>query len=264
MYLNTTRPKTVVAFSCAHADPDCPNDRFLWLGKLIYDICPDYVVDLGDGADMRSLNSYDSKYPQAIVNQSYEADINSYNDAMEKLRHTPNQRKYKRAAWFGFEGNHENRIKKALAHDPRIEGENYGVSFKHLNTDHWFTEYHEYDNSAPALVEYDGVLYGHYVASGNYGTAMSTKHHGYSLVEKLSCSATVGHSHKFSYYHKTDAYPYSTTGLVVGCFKGKAEAWAGQANREWRYGAVVKRELSNGEYDMQWISMSTLEKEYSA
>src|SRR6056300_993620 len=87
MYLTNTRPKTVVVFSCAHADPDCSNERFSWLGQFIYDVCPDYVVDLGDGADMRSLNTYDTRYPEAIVSQSYEADIKSYNDAMEKLRY---------------------------------------------------------------------------------------------------------------------------------------------------------------------------------
>ena len=262
MYIQNTRPKTVIVFSCAHSDPAVSNERFEWLGELIYDVNPTYVVDLGDGADMKSLNSYDGKYPQAVVSQNYQADIEHYNDAQERLRRKPNMRKYKRSAWIGFEGNHENRIKKAVAHDPRIEGDRFGISFKHLQTSHWFDEYHEYANSAPSLAYYDGVLYGHYVSSGNYGAAMSTKHHGYSLTEKLACSATVGHSHKFSYYHKADANPYPINGLVVGCFKGKEEAWAGQANREWRHGAVIKRYVENGNYDMQWVSLSALQKEY--
>ena len=58
--------KTAVVFTCAHSDPSVPNDRFDWLGNLLYDIRPDYVVDLGDGADLKSLNSYDTKYPKAI------------------------------------------------------------------------------------------------------------------------------------------------------------------------------------------------------
>jgi hypothetical protein len=49
---------------------------------------------------------------------------------------------------------------------------------------------------------------------------------------------------------------------VVGCYKGKDEGWAGQANKEWWKGILVKRELENGHYDPQWISMSVLEKEY--
>ncbi len=262
-YINS-RHKTAVVFSCAHADPLVNNERFLWLGELIYDVNPTYVIDLGDGADMRSLNSYDGRNPQAVVSQNYQADIETYNDSMEKIRHKPSQRKYKRASWFGFEGNHENRIKKAIANDPRVEGDKFGISFSHLQTDTWFDEYHEYDNSAPSLHSYDGVLYAHYVSNGNYGTAMSNKHHGYSLTEKLSCSATVGHSHKFSYYHKAEALPNPINGLVVGCYKGKEESWAGQANREWRHGVAIKRYLDNGSYDLQWVSMSALQREYGS
>lgn len=256
--------KTVVVWSCAHADPSTDNERFDWLASFLYDLKPDMCIDLGDGADMRSLNTYDTRYPQAIVNQNYEEDINSYNDSQERLRWKFRHSKKKRPFWVGFEGNHENRIKKAIAHDPRLEGQRYGVSFSHLQTKHWFDDYHEYSNSAPALVNYDGIIYGHYVASGNYGSALSTKHHGYSLVEKLACSATVGHSHKFNYYHKADARPSPLNGLVVGCFKGKEEAWAGQANQEWRKGIAVKRYVENGNYDLQWISMDALRREYGS
>lgn len=254
--------KTAVVWTCAHADPNTSNERFSWLGDLIEDIKPDYVVDLGDGADIRSLNTYDTRYPQSIVAQNYEKDIESYNDSMSRLWDRYKLSKRKRPFRIGFEGNHENRIKKALAHDPRLEGQKYGISFGHLQTDHWFDEYHEYTNSAPALVDYDGVVYGHYVASGNFGSALSTKHHGYSLTEKLACSVTVGHSHKFSYHYKGDAKPQPIHGLVAGCFKGKDEAWAGQANSEWRKGVCIKREISNGNYDLTWVSMKALEKEY--
>jgi hypothetical protein len=203
------------------------------------------VVDLGDGADMRSLNTYDTRYPQAIVSQSYQADIETYNDAQSRI-------------WDRF----KLKKKKAISVDPRLEGDKYGISFSHLQTDYWFDDYHEYKNSAPALVDYDGVLYGHYVASGNYGSALSTKHHGYSLTEKLSCSATVGHSHKFHYYVKADARPKALHALVAGCFKGKEESWAGQANAEWTKGVAIKRYISNGTYDLSWVSLAALEKEY--
>ena len=254
--------KTALVFTCSHTSPEVSNERFNWLGEFIYDLKPDYVIDLGDGADMKSLNSYDTRYPKQIVSQSYQQDIECYNDAQERLRWKFRHNKRKKPDWFGFEGNHEHRIKKAISLDPRLEGDKYGVSFSHLQTDHWFTEYHEYANSAPSLYPYDGVHYGHYVSSGNYGSAMSTKHHGYSLVEKLGCSVTVGHSHKFHYYHKPDSRPHPTNGLVVGCFKGAEESWAGQANSEWSKGVAVKRELENGNYDLQWVSMKWLEKEY--
>ena len=253
---------TAVVFSCAHASPKVDNKRFELLGNLIFDIRPDYVVDLGDFADLSSLNSYDTRYPKAIVSQNYGEDIEVAIDAQEKLRQKFIQRKVRKPLWFGFEGNHEHRIKRALQHDPRLEGKKYGISFDHLQTRRFYDEYHGYENGAPAIKSYDGVHYAHYLASGNYGTALSGIHHGYALTVKLSASITVGHSHKFSYFVKQEARPNPIHGLVAGCFKGKDELWAGQANQEWRKGVVIKRNISNGNYDLQWISMEQLEQDY--
>jgi len=99
--------ETAVVFTCAHATPEVDNSRFDLLGKFIYDLKPDYVIDLGDGADMKSLNSYDTRYPKQVVSQSYQADIEAYNDSQERLRWQFRHNKRKKPAWFGFEGNHE-------------------------------------------------------------------------------------------------------------------------------------------------------------
>jgi hypothetical protein len=254
--------KTAVVLTCAHASPEVSNERFTLLGKFLYDLRPDYVVDLGDGADMKSLNSYDTRKPKALVAQSYEADINHYNDSQERIRHYFRKNKRKRPAFYGFEGNHEHRIAKAIETDPRLEGTKFGISFSHLNTNKWFDEYHEYINGAPAIRSYDGVSYAHFIASGNYGSALSSVHHGHALVHKLGCSTTVGHSHKFHFYRKAESRPYPTQGLVAGCFKGADEAWAGQANREWTKGVVIKRGLEHGNYDLQWVSLAQLQREY--
>ena len=254
--------KTAVVFTCAHADPSVPNDRFDWLSDFIYDVRPDYVVDLGDGADLKSLNSYDTRYPKAIVAQNYESDIQCYNDAQERLRRKFRVMKKKRPAFFGLEGNHENRIKKAIANDPRLEGSKYGISFSHLQTDVWFDEYHEYNNSAPAIADYDGISYAHYIASGNYGTAMSGLHHAYGIIQKRHNSTTVGHSHKRSMFFKDDAHPHPTIGLVAGCFKGAKEGWAGQANLEWWKGVIVKRNIRNGYYEPEFVSLERLRDVY--
>ncbi|CAB4124439.1 hypothetical protein UFOVP59_15 [uncultured Caudovirales phage] len=254
--------KTAIVWSCAHSDPSVTNERFSWLGDLIEDIKPDYCIDLGDGADMRSLNSFDSRYPQAIVSQSYQADIESYNESQSRIWDRYRISKKKRPLRIGFEGNHENRIKKAIAADPRIEGAKYGVSFKHLNTDQWFDEYHEYQDSAPAIVDYDGVSYAHYFSSGNYGTAMSGLHHAYSLLQLRNHSSTCGHSHKRGIYFKDDAHPKGIIGLVAGCYKGGREGWAGQAQQAWWYGCVIKREIEGGVYEPQFVSLAALEKQY--
>lgn len=251
--------KTVVVYTCAHADPKVSNERFTWLGKFLYDIRPDYVVDLGDGADMRSLNSFETSKPNAVVSQSYEKDIDVYNDAQERIRWPFKKNKVKRPRYYGFEGNHEHRIKRAIEVDPRLEGNKYGLSFKHLNTDLFFDEYHEYENGGPAIANYDGVDYAHFISSGNYGTAMSGEHHAYNLLKKRLRSCTVGHSHKRNLYFRDDA---KAIGLVAGCFKGENESWAAQANDEWACGVWVKRRVENGYYDPQWVSIEALKAEY--
>ncbi len=254
--------KTVVVFSCAHADPSTSSERFRALGQFLYELKPDMVFDLGDGADMRSLNSYDDRYPKALASQSYEKDIDSYNLSQELLRHPFKHHRKKRPYWVGFEGNHENRIKKYLALNPRNEGEKYGVSFGHLQTDYWFDDYHEYENSGPAIATYDRVAYAHYFTSGNSSAATSGIHHAYTLVQNLGCSATCGHSHKRDLSFKDGALPYGNIGLVVGCYKGGEEHWAGQANKQWWHGVVVKRELENGMYEPEFVSLAQIMKMY--
>ena len=253
--------KTAVVFSCGHAKPEVSNERFSWLGRFLYDIKPDYVVDLGDGADMASLNSYDTRKPENIVSQNYEDDINSYNDSQERIRHEFNKHKKRKPKFIGFEGNHENRIKTAIAHDPRVHGVRYGISFSHLNVRRFFDDYHEYHCGAPAIECIDGVDYSHFIGAGNFGRAISGCHHAYGLVQKRYRSATVGHSHKRSMYFKDEA---NAIGAVVGCYKGGDESWAGQSNSEWWKGVLVKRNIDgSGLYEPQWVSMEALEREYS-
>jgi hypothetical protein len=251
--------KTAVVFTCAHAKPEVSNERFSLLGKLLYDVKPDYVVDLGDGADMCSLNSFDTRKPEMIVSQSYEGDIDVYNDAQERLRHEFTKSKKRKPTFYGFEGNHENRIRKAVELDPRLHGERYGVSFDHLQTSKWFDEYYDYEYGAPALREIDGVLYGHFVGAGNFGRPLSGKHHGASLIAKTLQSTTVGHSHRRSMFFEDRG---RAIGLVAGNFKGAKEGWAGQSNDEWWTGVVIKHNIEDGMYEPEFVSLERMKEEY--
>ena len=254
--------KCAVVWSCAHAKPEASNERFDWLASLIEDVKPDYTVDLGDGADLASLNSFDTRYPKAIVSQSYEADINSYNDSQDRLWSRYKTTKRKRPHRIGFAGNHEYRLNKAIQLDPRLEGSKYGISLSHLQTDHWFDDYHDYENSGPAIRDYDGVSYAHFFSAGNYGTAISGMHHAYALLQQRHSSAVCGHSHKRGVYFKDGAHPNPIIGMVVGCFKGKEESWAGQSQNDWWQGVTVLRNIENGWFDPEFVSMERLRKAY--
>jgi len=254
-----SKSKDILVFSCAHADPKHSNERFDWLGKYIYDTRPDMVIDLGDGADMVSLNSFDTRYPQALVANQYEKDIEVYNDSQSRLRHQFKKNKKKKPTWIGHEGNHEHRIKKYLAEHPRMEGEKYGVSFGHLQTDKWFDEYHEYKNGGPSISNYNGVDFSHFFSSGNFGTATSGVHHAYTVINNRHNSSVCGHSHKRDLYFKDGP---GSIGMVVGCYKGHEETWAGQANNDWWNGVVLMRDVDEGRFEPQFISLGMLEREY--
>lgn len=556
--------KTVIVWSCGHADPQASNERFNHLGNLIYDIKPDYCIDLGDGADMRSLNSFDTTKPTAVVAESYEKDIESYLDSQERLRHLFKKHKRKLPKWYGFEGNHclpkgtevlchpnewkliedtttddvvltldgwqqvqntlsrdydgvgysfgdtsvvtedhrvyyyngsgkldvkkakdvpqsldmpvstltgsgidytvdqlefmaialtdsyhgrndlvfyqsgnkaqvfrdlldrlgveyketarnrdithicgkelksvqtgyefhlkggydwnpidqnkaipdflysmsqdqfevflemmvfcdgsiptratssrvfygkkkicddmqalcvthgyraslteyrENRwrvnickaykrrvakkeeqikgevyclsvpslnfmarqgqhafftgnchrIKRALSYDPRLEGSKYGISFKHLETNRWFNEYHEYENSAPSIGTYDGVDYSHFFNTGNSPNATSGIHHAYTLLQKRHRSSVCGHSH-FRNIYFSDGMGAGTgkglIGMVVGCMKGREESWAGQGQKGWWKGAVVLRNVEDGYFEPEFVSQQQMREAY--
>jgi hypothetical protein len=49
----------------------------------------------------------------------------------------------------------------------------------------------------------------------------------------------------------------------VGCYKGAEEHWAGQANRQWWHGVVVKRELEDGMYEPEFVSLNQIMREYA-
>lgn len=255
--------KTAVVYTCTHTKPEVSNERFDWLGSFIYDLKPDMVFDLGDGADMASLSTYEDRYPKQLVARNYEADINSYNDAQERLRSKFRHLKRKKPFWVGLEGNHEYRIKKALSKDPRLEGTTHGVSFSHLQTDHWFSEYHEYDNSAPAIADYNGVSFAHYFTSGNSSQSVGGIHHAYSLLRARHHSSVCGHSHKRDICFDDAAHPSGLVGLVAGCYKGAEEPWAGQSNRGWWSGVVVLRNFNAGMFEPEFVSLDTLRKEYA-
>lgn len=249
-----------VAYTCCHSDPEYSNERFTWLGNFIYDLKPDFVIDLGDIAEMASLSGFDNAKPEVIVSKNYERDIATNGDAQERLRHKFIRNKKRKPYWVGMQGNHEYRINKALIANPRIYGDDYGLSPKHLEPDHWYDEYHPYQNGAPAVAQFEGINLAHYIASGNYGTAMSGEHHAYNLLKKMMRSTIVGHSHKLNVYWRPDA---KAIGAVIGCYKGGETSWAGQANNEWWKGVMVMHNTEDGWFDPQFVSQESLKRDYS-
>ena len=68
----------------AHAAPGYDNERFTAVGQFVMDERPEYVVCLGDWADLPSLSSYD-KGTRGFEGRRYQNDVASAVDAQDKF-----------------------------------------------------------------------------------------------------------------------------------------------------------------------------------
>lgn len=241
-----------------HAHPDHNNDRALWLSKFMADIKPDVVVNLGDAADMPSLSSYD-RGTKGFQGRTYKRDVDAHLDFQEKLWSEVKKRKKKLPYRVFTVGNHEQRIEKAVNHQPELEG-TYGLH--DLDLDRYYDEVIPYNGNTPGIVEIDGVLYAHYFVSGVMGRPIGGEHPAYSLLTKEFVSCTCGHVHTMDYCVRTTADGRKIMGLVAGVYQDYNSGWAGEVEKLWASGVAVKRHVDNGRYDLQWVSMQALRDEY--
>jgi hypothetical protein len=244
-----------------HAHPDFSNDRADWLGQLIKDVKPDVVINLGDAADLSSLSSFD-KGKASFHGRNYSSDIVSHLDFQERMWYPSRKTKKKQPRRIVLEGNHEHRIKRAIELSPELEGERFGVSFKDLDFDSYYQEVVEYDGQTPGIISVDGVSYAHFFISGVMGRPIGGEHHAHSLIAKNHISSTCGHSHLVDWSVRTNPLGKKIMGCVAGVYQDYRSPWAGNVNNLWWSGVVLKRQVEDGVYAPQFISMDQLRREY--
>ena len=246
----------------AHSQPDVSNERFDWLGKMIVDLKPDVIVNIGDWASMDSLSSYD-KGKKAHEGRRYVADIKHANDALDrmmaplnkynKMRARNKKEQYKPEIYHNV-GNHEHRITKACDSSSELDGVMAvgDIRFEDSGTLVPFLEH----------VVVDGVAYCHYYTSGVKGYAISGDFIGRRIIQKLKCSGTMGHGHKFNYFMDTNAKGQFVHGLAAGCYFDHHMDYAGPDNQNFRPGLAVKRNVVDGDYDLEWVSLDEVKRRY--
>lgn len=217
------------------------------------------MVHNGDSADMPSLSSYD-RGKKSFQGRTYRADIDSHLDFQYRLWDTVRNTKRKLPVTYFFEGNHENRIKKAINLQPELEGT---ISFKDLELSRWYDEVIEYDNSSPGVSDICGISFGHFHISGVMGRPIGGEHPAYSLVSKQFKSIVAGHLHLFDYCVRTDASGSKLFGLVLPCFFDYESDWAGAANKLYSRGVIILDNVDSGWGDLRFISIDSLKKEYA-
>jgi hypothetical protein len=251
--------KTYVICPDSHAHYQFHNKRAEWLGKLVLDVKPDVFVHMGDSADMPSLSSYE-KGKKSFQGRTFRADINAHLDFQDRLWSIVKSAKKKLPQRIILEGNHEHRIKKAIEIQPELEGTISGDDLQMLD---FYDQYVEYDGRSPGVIELDGITFAHFFISGVMGKPIGGIHPAYSILAKGHTSAIAGDLHLLDYCVNTSINGKKLQGIVAGCFQDYDAPWAGKANDLWWRGVIVLRNVENGNYDPQFISIDALKKEYS-
>lgn len=251
--------KNILVVPDAHAHPDFNNDRFDWLGQLLLDLRPDVVVNLGDGADMPSLCGYD-KGKKSFHGRTYKADVDSFLDSQDRLWGPLRRAKKKLPYSIYCVGNHEERIRRAVELQPELEGT---VTLNDLELRRWYDNVVDYDGGSPGIADVEGVQFAHYFISGVMGRAIGGEHPGYSLITKRLRSSTCGHVHTLDYCVRTNGSGRKVMGCVAGVYQDYRASWAGGANDLWWPGVIFKRNVEDGCYDPEFISLEAIKREYA-
>ena len=249
---------THLVFSDAHAHPDHKNDRADWLGSLICDVKPDVVIDIGDTADMPSLSTYD-KGKRSFLGRSYEKDIQSHNEFQDRVWSRVRKQKQKLPRRIRLIGNHEQRIERCLDLHPELEGT---VSYRSLELERYYDDIVYYNGQTPGTIEVDGIVYSHYFSSGVMGRPISGEHPAFSLLNRKFQSCTQGHTHVYDHCVRTTERGRKLYGLVTGCFQDYDSGWAGEVNKLWWRGCFIKRNVEDGMYDLETVSLKSLKNDY--
>lgn len=241
-----------------HAVPEATNERADWIGRLIVDLKPDVFVNLGDQWDFASLSSYD-KGKASFHGRAYKKDLESGLEFSERLWAPIKKAKKKRPFSVFLEGNHEERLSRVLEQQPELEGT---IGFENLDLNRYYDEVIRYRGGTPGVITIDDINYAHYFVTGISGRGISGEHPAYTLLTKQFQSCTMGHMHTYDHAVRVDASGNRIHGLVAGCAHEHEASWAGEINKLWSRGVVIKRDVENGDYDLEWVSLKRLRKEY--
>lgn len=251
--------KTHLVIPDPHAHPEHGNERADWLGKLILDLRPEVVINIGDTWDMQSLSSYD-KGKRDFQGRTYKADVDAGLEFHDRLFAPIRRAKKKQPTKYFFIGNHEQRIDRALDLSPELEGT---ISYKDLDLSRDYHEVIDYSGNTPGAMEIDGILYAHFLVTGISGRPLGGEHPAYTAISKKFQSCTVGHAHVLDFCCRSDGNGRNVVGLVAGCYTDYTPDWAGEIGKLWVPGVAVCNNVEDGQYDLQWISLEALRQAYA-
>lgn len=247
-----------------HCKPGVTNERLTWAGRLAADIQPDTIICLGDFFDFPSLSSYD-KNKRSFEGRRYQADLAAGRDGLRKFNapieeYNKRCRKAKKAQYSPrmvmIGSNHEEgRINRVVESSPELTG-TMGVEDMQYEQHGW--EYVPYRMP----INIDGIFYCHFFPSGVKGEPISGTNVAQSLIAKQIASCTAGHLHTLDYATRTSPDGRRVHGLCAGCYFSHSEDYAKSTEHMWWRGVIIKRNVEDGDYDPEFMSINRIEELY--
>jgi hypothetical protein len=256
--------KEILVMPDPHDNPAVNKDRFTWAAEFALKRQPDYIICMGDFAEMGSLCSYE-KGKVAAEGLRYCDDIASAHKALATFNkpiddynnlHTKWKMKMYRPKKIMLLGNHENRINIAAQCNPNMYGTLKVEDLKYAEHG-----WEVYPFLKPAVVE--DIAFVHYLTSGIMGRPTSGVNHARSLIMKGLSSACVAHSHMRDMSEQLTVTGRKMLGIVAGCFFEHQMLWSSENDRYWR-GLVYLHDVHQGQAEPEFLNLETyLKKKYS-
>lgn len=246
------RPTRWIVIPDTQVKPGVPTDHLYWAGRYIAEKTPDVVVHLGDHWDFPSLSSYEKPGSAYFEGKRVKADIEAGNRGLERLEAGMGGFRPKRKVLI--RGNHEDRLRRALNDEPRLEGL---VGYDQLND--VALGWEVVDFLVP--IEIDGLWLAHYFANPMTGRPYSGNPE--TMLKNVGHSFVQGHQQGLRVARRELATGQVQRALIAGSFYEHQEDYLGaQGNKHWR-GILVLNEVSDGSYDLTEVSLNYLKRSFA-
>lgn len=221
----------------------------------ICDLKPKHVVHLGDHWDMPSLSAYD-KGRKSHEAKTYVKDIEAGNKALYEFWDIIKKRWptfYKDCMWVILEGNHENRIDRAM---------DYGTHELRDLMKMVPRDYRHWDEVAPFLkiVKIHNIEFSHFFTNEHTSKPVGTAR---MMLTKRHVTQVAGHKQGFDYAEQLKGSDETIQAWIVGSSYYHDEAYKKQSNHHFRGTLVIKVRPNEG-HDFMKVSMSQLDEMYLA
>jgi hypothetical protein len=240
----------IVAIGDLHCHPLFDLKRFSVLGQFCAEEQPDYIVQIGDWSDVTSLNSHGTKLE--LEGARWREDVECTRESLFMFMDPIQRRKKKMPQRVITLGNHEQRVNRWIAQEPRFEGT---MSVDDLGFERFGFQVFPFGREA----EVAGFDFVHHLGSSTgRAAAITSPSNGIKAVGK---STVVGHTHIA--HHVPVPYKDRTVhGLDLGCAihkdMGHSESWSHPTAHKYRRCVWVLDNAADGDADFREVRLSSL------